>query len=170
MTEHAAYLGKYRGKVVQNLDPESRGRIQVSVPEVLGNSVMSWALPCIPYAGNKAGIYAVPPKDANIWVEFEGGNPDRPVWVGCFWEKSETPKPALEPPAPVQHILLTTPNDNLIHISDAPGDAGGITLSIKSGAKITINDTGITITNGKNATITLQGATVDVNNGALTVT
>lgn len=166
----SAYLGKYRGKVVQNLDPENRGRVQVSVPEVLGSNVMSWAMPCVPYAGSGAGIYAVPPVDANIWVEFEGGNPDRPVWVGCFWERSETPSIALTPPQPVGHILLTTANDNFIHISDAPGSAGGITLSIRSGAKITINDTGITITNGKNATISLQGPTVDVNSGALSVT
>ena len=163
------FLGKYRGQVVQNFDTEQRGRILVRVPDVLGTG-MGWAMPCAPYAGQSAGIYAVPPINANVWVEFEGGNADRPIWVGCFWETGETPQLALAPPLPVGHIMLQTPLQNLIHISDAPAAAGGIMLKTASGAMITINDTGIVISNGKGAVISLTTKVVDINGGALTIT
>lgn len=162
------FLGKYRGKVVQNLDPYQKGRVQVEVPDVLGVSTLSWAMPCVPYAGQSCGIYAVPPPGANVWVEFEGGSADRPIWTGCFWDDGETPPLALVPPLPLAHILLQTVAQNLIHISDGP--TGGITMQTTTGAMILINASGITISNGRGAVITLAGNTTDINGGGLTVT
>ena len=127
-------------------------------------------MPCVPYAGIEAGFYAVPPINANVWVEFEGGDIEWPIWSGCFWGIGETPKLALAPPLPVQHILLQTTAQNSIHISDAPGALGGIQLKTSTGALITINDTGIVISNGKGAIISLTAKVVDINTGALTVT
>jgi hypothetical protein len=79
------YFGKYRGKVENNLDPQLQGRLQVSVPAVLGSGTLSWAMPNSPYAGAQEGFFAVPPTDSNVWIEFEGGDPDYPIWSGCFW-------------------------------------------------------------------------------------
>ena len=164
------FFGKYRGKVVQNFDVEQRGRILVEVPAVLGDG-QGWAMPSVPYAGTQAGFYAVPPPQANVWVEFESGDPDRPIWSGCFWTKGTAPSLALAPPLPVQHIMLQTTAQNMLHISDAPGALGGIQLKTSSGAMILINDTGITISNGKGATIMMNaGNIVDINGGALTIT
>ena len=165
------FFGKYRGKVAGNFDTDNRGRILVRVPDVLGSGT-GWALPSAPYAGLSAGIFAIPPIDANVWVEFEGGNPDRPIWTGCFWELGEVPPIALAGPpiaAAPRIVLQTGPSQQFIAISDAPGPAGGITLKTTSGAMIMINDTGIVITNGKGAVITLAQNTVDINMGALTV-
>lgn len=162
------FYGKYRGKVVQNFDPEQRGRILVEVPDVLGDG-QGWAMPSLPVAGQQSGFYALPPPQANVWVEFEKGDPDRPIWTGCFWTRGATPSVALAPPAPVPHILLQTTAQNMLHISDAPGPLGGIQLKTSSGAMILINDTGITISNGKGATITLINKIVDINGGGLTV-
>ena len=90
------FYGKYRGKVENNVDPLQQGRVQVSVPAVLGDGRLSWAMPCAPYAGSQVGFFAVPPVGANIWVEFEAGNPDYPIWSGCFWGSGECPaSPAL---------------------------------------------------------------------------
>jgi hypothetical protein len=50
-----------------------------------------------------------------------------------------------------------------------PGPTGGILIRAASGASIAINDVGITISNGRGAIITMQGNTVDVNGGALTI-
>jgi hypothetical protein len=55
-------------------------------------------------------------------------------------------------------------------LSDVPGPTGGILLKTKTGAMISINDTGITISNGKGATIVMTGPTVTVNQGALAIT
>src|ERR1700704_4306695 len=85
------FFGKYRGRVVGNRDPLNLGRIQVSVPAVLGDFRNNWALPCVPYAGKKVGLYLMPPVGANVWVEFEAGDPDYPIWAGCFWGVGEVP-------------------------------------------------------------------------------
>ena len=81
------FYGKYRGKVENNVDPLQQGRVQVTVPAVLGDGRLSWAMPCAPYAGSQVGFFAVPPVGANVWVEFEAGDPDYPIWSGCFWGK-----------------------------------------------------------------------------------
>jgi hypothetical protein len=31
------------------------------------------------------------PVGTNVWVEFEGGNTDLPIWSGCFWAEGELP-------------------------------------------------------------------------------
>lgn len=81
------FFGKYRGAVVNNVDPLGQGRLLVRVPDVLGLFPSSWALPCVPLAGPLMGTYVVPPPaGAGVWVEFEQGDPDKPIWVGCFWD------------------------------------------------------------------------------------
>ncbi len=118
------YLGKYRGKVENNIDPMQLGRVQVSVPSVLGDGKLSWAMPCVPYAGKGVGFFAVPPVKANIWVEFEGGNIDYPIWSGCFWGIGEVPaKPAIE-----QMKVFKTDSVTLT-LSDVPG-AGGFKIEV----------------------------------------
>ena len=98
------FFGKYRGKVVGNLDPMSLGRVQVSVPAVLGEGRSSWAMPCAPYAGPGVGLFAIPPTDANVWVEFEAGDPDYPIWCGCFWGSGDAPA---SPATPDVKVLKT---------------------------------------------------------------
>ena len=95
------FLGKYRGTVINNIDPEQRGRIQVLVPDVSNIVPSSWAMPCVPVAGIQMGMFTVPPIGSGVWVEFEQGDPDYPVWVGCFWgTAAEVPSLArIVPPA-----------------------------------------------------------------------
>lgn len=164
------YSGKYRGTVVNNIDPMQQGRIQAMVPDVLGSGVSTWALACVPFAGTQAGIWCVPAMGAGVWMEFEQGDPERPVWTGCFWgSTADVPAPALAVPPAVCHVIIQTTSQNAISVSDAPGPAGGIMLKSVSGAMILVNEVGITITNGS-ASIQLSGPTVTINNGALVVT
>ena len=88
------YYGKYRGKVANPIDPLGLGRIQVEVPAVYGDGTLNWAMPCAPYAGPGVGFFVIPPKDANIWVEFEAGDIDSPIWSGCFWATGEASFPS----------------------------------------------------------------------------
>ena len=166
----SGYFGKYRGTVLNNIDPMKMGRIQVRVPDVLGDLPSSWALPCVPVAGLQMGAYAIPPMNAGVWVEFEQGNLDYPIWTGCWWG-SAAEVPALTQLAPpmISQIAFQTTNQNSLLISDMPGPTGGIVLKTAAGATIMINDIGITISNGKGAMITLTANVVNVNNGALVV-
>lgn len=103
------FYGKYRGKVVKNDDPLKRGRIMPSVPAVLEGE-LTWAEPCVPYAGPRLGWFAVPPVGANVWVEFEAGDVNRPIWSGCFWgseEQNGPPPDATEGEAGDRKVLQT---------------------------------------------------------------
>lgn len=158
------FFGKYRGKVENNIDPLQQGRVQVSVPAVLGDGRLSWAMPCVPFAGNSVGLFLVPPTGANVWVEFEGGDPDYPIWSGCFWAPGEVPaSPALAEMKVWKTATAT------ITINDVPG-AGGITIETTTGARIAISAIGIEIVNGQGASIKLTGPQISLNDGALEVT
>jgi uncharacterized protein involved in type VI secretion and phage assembly len=162
------YYGKYRGMVINNIDPESRGRLLLQVPDVTGVSTSSWAMPSFPYTGRKSGWYALPQIGAGVWVEFEAGNRDYPIWTGCWYgDSSEMPSAASHPPG-VPSIVIASQLLNSIEISDVPG-TGGIVLKCRSGAKIEITDIGITIDNGKGAKIEMLGPQVSINSGALAI-
>ena len=164
------HYGKFRGTVVNNVDPMQIGRLQVMVPDVSNIMLSSWAMPCVPVAGINMGMFTVPPIGAGVWIEFEQGDPDYPVWVGCFWGTSaEVPVLSRTVPPAVPGITLQTPLKNGLVISDVPGPTGGIQLQTATGAMISVTDIGITISNGKGAIITMTGPTVDINAGALTV-
>ena len=168
------YYGKYRGLVIENIDPEQIGRIIVQVPDVLGEIPSSWAMPCVPAAGIQSGCFIVPPIGSQVWVEFEQGDPDYPIWTGGFWGLvADIPVLATVPPAvpPGQNIVIQTTGQNTIMLSDAVPTpvTGGIVLKSASGAMIVVNETGIYISNGQGAMITLIGPVVDINTGGLTV-
>jgi uncharacterized protein involved in type VI secretion and phage assembly len=166
----AKYSGKYRGMVLNNVDPMQMGRLQVQVPDVTGLAPASWAMPCVPIAGIQNGMFALPLIGSGVWVEFEHGDIDFPIWVGCFWgSASEVPALALATPPAVSAITMQTPLQNGLTISDLPGPTGGIMIKSAAGASLIVNDTGIYIQNGKGAAIVMTGPTVDINSGALTV-
>jgi hypothetical protein len=161
------HYGKYRGKVENNIDPLMLGRIQVSAPAVLGDSTLAWATPCVPYAGSGVGLFLIPPNGAHVWVEFEGGHPDHPIWSGCFWGVGEVPA---TPAIPQMKVLKT--DGVTLTLSDIPG-AGGLTIEVNppvvaTPLKLVFSASGIEITNAK-ASVKLTPASVSINNGALEV-
>jgi hypothetical protein len=163
----STFYGKYRGKVENNVDPMQSGRVQVSVPAVLGGGRMSWALPAAAFAGPQVGLFVVPPVGANVWVEFEAGDPDYPIWSGGFWGPGEVPaQPALA------ELKVFRTDSITLTMSDLPG-AGGFTLEVNPPAvatplKIVCDSTGIELSNGA-STLKLTAISVSVNDGALEI-
>ncbi len=165
------FLGKYRGMVLNNIDPEQRGRLLVQVPDALGLGASSWAMPCLPMAGPQLGFYSIPMIGSGVWVEFEGGNPDYPIWTGGFWSTAAEVPALAKTGLPVSpNIVVQTMGQNTMVVSDLPGPTGGIMLKSPTGASIIVNDTGIYIQNGKGASIILSGPSVTINNGAMVIT
>lgn len=170
-----SYYGKYRGTVLNNVDPEQRGRLMLNVPDVLGPIPSSWAEPCVPLAGPTGppmGVYLVPPIGAGVWVEFEHGDPDYPIWSGCRWGTQSDIPPLARAGNPADpNIVIQSLLQHMVMISDMPPTpaTGGIILKSTTGAMIVVNDSGIYISNGKGAMITMIGPTVTINNGALVV-
>jgi uncharacterized protein involved in type VI secretion and phage assembly len=146
-----------------------QGRIQVIVPDVSSVLPSSWAMPCFPVSGIQNGVFTVPPVGAGVWVEFEQGNPDYPIWVGGYYSEADVPAMARAVPPGLSGFTFQTTLQNGITVSDTPGPTGGILLKTTTGAMISVSDIGITISNGQGATISLMGPTVDINLGALTV-
>ncbi|MEN0064588.1 MAG: phage baseplate assembly protein V [Myxococcota bacterium] len=161
------WYGKYRGTVINNVDPLQIGRVMVQCPAVLGVNI-AWAMPCAPYAGPNVGLFLVPPLGANVWIEFEGGDATKPICVGGFWTAGTSP--AL-PGLPTTKILKT--DGCTIKLDDLPG-AGGVTIEVTPPvvgvpATIKLTSTGISIATG-NASVELDVATVRINKTALEVT
>lgn len=163
------YFGKYRGKVVDNEDPERLGRITATVPTVLGDQTSGWAFPCVAYAGPKVGLQLLPPVGANVWVEFEGGDPEYPIWVGCFWGKGEIPEKAVKGGKndPKQKVLRT--EKAIIHIDD---DAGEIDIRVNEKQFIHMKENEIVINDGAGSdfgVVKLSGKTVTINKDGIEV-
>ena len=86
-----AFYGKYRAKVVDVKDPEQRGRIRVLCPKVLGEAKSAWCEPCVPVAYDLGGDFAIPKVGEFVWVEFEEGNPNKPIYTGGLWSNKKSP-------------------------------------------------------------------------------
>jgi hypothetical protein len=167
------FVGKYRATVLDNYDREQRGRLQLLIPDVLGPVPSTWAEACVPLAGPTGppmGVHLVPPPGAGVWVEFEQGDINYPVWVGCRWGGQS------DIPALARAGLPASPNialgQHTLVISDMPPTpaTGGIMLKSAGNAMVIVNDSGIYITNGKGASIQLVGSSVSINGTALVVT
>jgi uncharacterized protein involved in type VI secretion and phage assembly len=181
------YFGKYTAFVNDNSDPENRGRLRLQVPSVLGPIISGWALPCAPYGGVQGqGIFFVPDVGAGVWVEFEGGDPDYPIWVGTFWSKpggtTEVPPPADSQSPPTSKIIAT--KNHVIELADADGseaikitdsknknvvvlDSNGISIEDQNNNKITLTSSGIDVkdANGNEAALTSSGIDLKDANG-----
>ncbi len=162
------FYGKYRGIVTDNKDPLMIGRVRAKVPDVLGDLESGWAMPCAPFGGKSTGFFAIPTTGAGVWIEFEHGDPDYPIWSGCWWGSSAEMPPVLLSP-PYKKVMIVTEGGHSILLDDTPG-VGGITLETSGGQKIVMNSTSIEITNGQGASIKMSGPQVSINNGALEVT
>ena len=160
--EQPRYFGKYRGTVVNTLDPERLARLQATVPDVFGTEPTTWAMPCVPLGGPGTCVVALPPVGAGVWIEFEQGDPDYPIWSGCWFGSAELPAIALAGQPGGGQITLITRGQHALVISDIPGPAGGVALRTPTGAHISVTDAGIVIDNGQGAAIALTGHTVHV--------
>lgn len=86
--------GVYRAVVANVSDPLGQGRIQVFCPQLWGTSVSDWVPGCWPpnlfqishnaSAGTADPSYVAPMPVVNqqVWLTFEAGDEDYPVWLG----------------------------------------------------------------------------------------
>ena len=86
--------------------------------------------------GQDVGFFAIPPVDASVWVEFEGGERDHPIWTGCFWEAGEIAAADATPDI----AFFRTPGGD-----DPDRSVGHVEIETTGGAKITLTGTEITL-------------------------
>lgn len=172
------YYGKYRGLVVDNEDPRSLGRLKVRVPSVLGEDVVTgWAAPCVPYGGRAgAGTLFVPEVDDGVWVEFEEGDLEFPIWVGTYWTEpdgeTELPRPNAADgseedgvQSPPTRKIVKTAAGHTLQFEDAEG---GVRILIGDGqeeSRLVISDDGLELVRGDNrVTMNSDGVVVEDGN------
>ena len=161
--ETKKFYGKYRGTVMNNIDPMQMGRIQAIVPDVLGPIPTSFAMPCLPITGKQMGTFMLPQIGSGVWIEFEQGNPDYPIWTGCFWAENEVP---ISPASADKKVLKT--NAGTITLDDTSG-SNSITIETTNNLKIKMDQQGIEISNGSQK-IMVSSSSVSINDGALEIT
>ena len=144
------FFGKYRAIVTNNMDVDTStgrmGRLKVKCPAVLGQDESNWCTPCLPFAGPSKGTLFMPKVGDTVWVEFEGGDPDKPIWVGNWWGVGERPNSI--------NASYDTKEVGLHHAIET--DKVKIHFDDKN-EKLTITVTGATLEmDGKNKTIKLN--------------
>lgn len=77
----ASVFGLYRGVVVSTADPQQKGRLLVQIPAVLGADTTAWALPVLRQPYTIAAL-KLPKIGSAVWIAFEAGSPNLPVWLG----------------------------------------------------------------------------------------
>lgn len=124
------YYGKFKAFVRDNNDPERRGRLRVYCPMLMGPEDVEarwigWAEPCLPWIGGLPSLDFGSPyvrgqngnDDIGVWLEFQGGELDYPIWTGCF-------------------IVAPTATDSRaqVPLSDVTGQVGGSVIANPNGS------------------------------------
>jgi uncharacterized protein involved in type VI secretion and phage assembly len=163
--------GLYRGVVKDNDDSQGgTARLLVSIPGLLDDSLTVWAKPCVPYAGAGVGFYSLPPIDAQVWIAFEAGVINNPVWIGCCWGQGDLPD-STGPTVKIwktdkitiriddsadEIVIATTSGTTVTLASDAKTESGGATHTVgsagvaseKGSGKVEVTDSAVKINNG----------------------
>ena len=164
------HYGKIKGKVVSTADSKNSGRLKVQIT-LGGSAVEVWAEACVPYAGGKNGLYAIPPVGSGVWVEFAQGDVDKPIWTGCWWKEGEL-KGALGAGtslASLPVVMQSTGKHRMI-LAGSGGDAVVIeTASGERGPRIVMTESSIKISCGPTMSIEITASEVKINSDGLVV-
>lgn len=77
----ARFFGVYKGTVVDSDDPLNQNRLRLTVPALFANEPTEWAEAMMPPIAETR--VTLPYEGDTVWVMFEGGNPDFPIWIGA---------------------------------------------------------------------------------------
>ncbi|HET6765387.1 MAG TPA: phage baseplate assembly protein V [Longimicrobiaceae bacterium] len=168
------WFGVYPALVTDIVDPDGLGRIQVKLPwlgQAGADDVRAWATLLSPYADDGQGFQALPAVDTQVVVAFEAGDARRPYIVGSAWNGAE--KMPDDPAKPNNKRLIKTRSGSLLEFDDSDG-AAKVTLSMKSGHKMVLDDSAqqVTVSHSNGCTITFDaGGAIKVNaNSSVDVT
>lgn len=146
----------YRGLVLDNQDPLNLGRCRIRIPSIHGDAqitpdMLPWARPIVvtPVGAGKGCSY-IPSLHDIVWVLFEGGDKDSPVYLGGTY--GETDLPDLN----IDTILIY--QDKEMRISWIP-ETAELSL-VNGGSKISIKPESINISSDNNIDIESSGEIV----------
>lgn len=158
---HSRFYGKYRGIVRDINDPDGLCRIKAEVPAVYEDQQSPWALPALPFAGQSHGLVLLPEPGDGVWIEFEAGDIQRPIWTGCWFALNERP----DPKGNKARVLATSAGHKIV--LDEDGDQ--IQIQHPGGAEITVSSSEIVLKLGL-CELKITESEINLNNGMVKVT
>ena len=156
------FYGKYRGTVTNNFDKDGLGRIKAKVTTVLGEEELPWAMPSVPYAGDNIGMFFIPPEGSNVWIEFEEGDVNKPIFSGCFWGHGQIPDKNYDP-----NIKMIKTENASLRIGDKSAK-NRIEIKTDKNQKIIVNPEGIELFH-EGCSVRLTSGKVSINGKNLEV-
>ncbi len=156
----ARYFGKYRGVVTDNDDKQGLCRIMARVPAVMGDAEVGWALPSLPFAGDGHGQVMLPEVDSMVWIEFEAGNLDFPIWSGGFFRSGQRPDPNT-----TGARVVVSKSGHKVELND---DTGKLIVEHSAGAKIEMSATELSLSIGA-CTMVMSLTAITFNDGVLKI-
>jgi len=94
-SEDGMYMFPLRAYCKNNVDPHKQGRVQIYCPSISGEKCpplkdLLWASPCIPLGGSSnLSSFTVPEMGAKLWVIFEAGSLNFPLYIGQWPAQNE---------------------------------------------------------------------------------
>lgn len=149
------------GVVKENKDDSGQGRVKVSYPWHSEPSKSYWARVTAPMAGKDRGTYFLPEVNDEVLVAFERGDLRFPYVLGSLWNGVDK-SPANNADGKNDKRMIRTRKGHKLTFDD--GAKGLVQLELNDGKKLTINDDGIKLDDGKGNSFVIQSA-----NGALTI-
>lgn len=156
----STYYGKYRGLVSDVSDPENRCRIKATLPGLLDGEECGWAMPVLPFAGDGHGMVMLPAIGSGVWIEFEAGNLDLPLWSGCWFADGQRPDPQGE-----KVRVIVSENGHRIVLDDENGE---VKIAHSGGAEIVLSGDGIALS-FQACKLEISGSDISLNNGLIKV-
>ncbi len=156
----SSYFGKYRGTVTDVDDPENLCRIRATIPAVLGDVPCGWAMPSAPFGGDGHGVVMLPSVGSGVWIEFEAGRLDNPIWSGAWWASGQRP----DPQGPKVRVIVSE-NGHQVVLDDA---ADEVKLVHAGGAQFVMTGSDITLTVG-GCELKITATNISLNNGLIKV-
>ncbi|HTN49235.1 MAG TPA: phage baseplate assembly protein V [Burkholderiaceae bacterium] len=156
----STFYGKYRGIVTDVDDPENLCRIRARVDSVLDGEETGWAMPAAPFAGDGHGFVMLPAVGSGVWIEFEAGNLDLPIWSGGWWASGQRP----DPQGPKLRVIVSEAGNQFIF----DDDANEVKIVHSGGPEITISDSEIVMKVG-GCELKIGMSDISLNNGLIKV-
>jgi uncharacterized protein involved in type VI secretion and phage assembly len=161
------YYSVYPGVVMDNKDPEQRGRILIKIPSILGDingGLHPKWVGCVynDSAGNQTGSFHPPYVGDIVDVMFRHGDINYPVYKGGSWSEGELPADFTAGYPNVRGWVFKSGQKIII---DETSGAFKIKISNPSGSQVVIDDTEKSITMADSA-----GDSVSMKDGTITIT
>lgn len=182
------WFGVYPALVSDIRDPESQGRVKVTLPWSPDNGSERyevWARLATLMGGKQRGSWLIPDVGDEVLVVFEAGDARRPYVIGGLWNGGDAPPETmdgagnnfkkvlksrngvtvtLDDQNGQEQFIAETPGGQKLTLKDGPGT---VEIADSNGNSIKMEASGITLTTS--AVITLNASSLSVSASAVSV-